>query len=493
MLAFLVPLAVRMIPELIAWPYPLGFDTLGYYIPAMRWWINPFSGQSLPTDALGIVRSAGLFYVISVAFNRFVVTDPFIAVKMLGPLLTGFVSLSVYSYGRLALGWNPWKALLAALIATLYFVGLRISWELYRNMLGVVFLFAALAALDVLSGVRRYILVTVLTLLVFVSHQITGVILLGVFVLDALWLLAKRRLRQVGSQVYFSALALCLLLFQLRSPDIGRLTVSAIGPPAGSETGTYMLGFPVYCFLFLLPLVIPGLRLRKPNSLKWWSLSCLLVLLVALAGWKAIPLWFRWPLMLVYPLSFYFTEGFERAVRFRHWHSPSGFAVRASAIGLVGLIILTSGFYLIAYPEHPFPYFSQYNPYLRYVQSSMLQNSVSTRDVPSLLEAIDAAVPLLGGGTVLVLHEAVYVWALNRLGPETRMVPVKEPGYASTNPQGASNAIEKIAFLNYDSGYRVYTIWWTSGSGWYTMPELPRTFKLIENTGTFGVYLFNPA
>lgn len=438
-LAFLVPFAVRMIPELIAWPYPLGYDTLGYYIPAMRWWINSFSGQSRPTDALGIVKSADLFYVVSAAFNRFVVSDPFIAVKVLGPLLTGFVSLSVFAYGRLALGWNPRKALLASLIATLYFVGLRISWELYRNMLGVIFLFGALIALEVSTGGRRFAIVTVLTLLTFMSHQITGVILLGVLVLETLWMSAKRRFEKFGPQLYFSALALGLLLYQLWSPHIGRVIVSVIGPPMSLEAASYVLGFPVYCFLFLLPLVPLGLRLGKPNRMKWWSLTCLLVLLPVLAGGTAIPAWFRWPLMLVYPLSFYFTEGFERAMRLKRWHSSRDLVVKISAISLIALIALTSAFYLTTYPEYPFPYYSQYNPYVQYVESSMLQSSISIEEVPSLLRAINASVPLLSGQSRLVLHQSIYIWAFNYLGPEARnkMVPVGPmggPGLGHSKP-----------------------------------------------------------
>jgi hypothetical protein len=155
------------------------------------------------------------------------------------------------------------------------------------------------------------------------------------------------------------------------------------------------------------------------------------------------------------------------------------------------MIILTSGYYLVAYPEQPFPYFSQYNPYVRYIQSSMLQNSVSIQDVPSLLEAIDAASPLLSNGTVLVVHEAVYVWAIDRLGASPKIIPVKEPGYLSANPQSAGTLIEQVASLNHSSGYKVYTIWWSSGSGWYTIPELPATFRLVESTGTFALYLFD--
>jgi hypothetical protein len=494
-LAFVVPFFVRMIPEIIAWPYPLGFDTLGYYIPAMRWWINPFTGQNLPTDIFGLLRTAGLFYVLAVAFNRYLVPDPFIAIKLLGPILTGFVSLSVYSHGRLALRWPPRKVLFASLIATLYFVGLRISWELYRNMLGVVFLFAALIALESFEDIRGYLLVLLFTLLTFMSHQITGVILLGILLLRTAWFYRRGKPEDAKAHLCFSLVAGALLSCQLYSPRVGTLVipVASAGLQFSPESWRYVLGFPVYCFIFLLPLVLFGARLRRGRSIDFWTLSCLILLLPVLAeGTASIPLWFRWPLMLIYPLSFYFTEGFERALRFGHWHSPSGFVVKATAIGLVAMIILTSGYYLVAYPEQASPYTSQFNPYLRYVQSSMLQNSISIQDTPSLLSAIDAASSLLDNDSVLVVHEAVYVWAVNRLGMSANVVAVKEPGYVSVNPESAGTLIERISQMKYESGYRVYTIWWTSGSGWYTMPELPASFTLLQNKGAFGIYLFTP-
>ncbi len=34
--ALLVPFGVRLIPEAFSYPYPIGFDTIGYYIPIMQ-------------------------------------------------------------------------------------------------------------------------------------------------------------------------------------------------------------------------------------------------------------------------------------------------------------------------------------------------------------------------------------------------------------------------------------------------------------------------
>jgi len=446
-------------------------------------------------DIPGLFRTAGLFYVLATAFNHYLIPDPFIAVKLLGPILTGFVSLSAYFYGRLALAWDCRKALFASLIATLYFVGLRISWDLYRNMLGVIFLFAAVTALEVFSGIRRYLFIGAFTLLTFMSHQITAVILLGVFLIRGLWLFTRGRWGDGKAHLYLSAMAGGLLLYQLYSPEIGGpvVPVAISGFHMSLETITYVVGFLVYCFIFLLPLALPGVRLDRQISINCWTLVCFVLLIpVLVGGVTSIPLWPRWPLMLVYPLSFYFAEGLETAMRFGRWRSPKGLAVKISAIGLVALIAVTSGHYLVDYPERSLPYFTEYNSYLRYIQSSMVQNSISIQDVPSLLSAIDAVSPLLGDGTALVAHQAVYVWAVNRLGLTRRIIPVTGADYVSVNPESASRAMEETAFLNYASGYTVYTVWWSSGQGWYTMPQLPETFKLIESTGTFGVYLFNP-
>ncbi len=36
--AFLIPLAIRSIPEIIVGPYPVGWDTIEFYIPSMLDW-----------------------------------------------------------------------------------------------------------------------------------------------------------------------------------------------------------------------------------------------------------------------------------------------------------------------------------------------------------------------------------------------------------------------------------------------------------------------
>jgi len=58
--AFLVPLFIRSIPEILVGPYPIGWDTIAFYVPNTLDWA---AGKGGFTEILG---TAPLMYMISV-------------------------------------------------------------------------------------------------------------------------------------------------------------------------------------------------------------------------------------------------------------------------------------------------------------------------------------------------------------------------------------------------------------------------------------------
>ncbi len=42
--AFLIPLGIRAVPEIIVGPYPAGFDTLAFYVPSTLDWVAGKAG-----------------------------------------------------------------------------------------------------------------------------------------------------------------------------------------------------------------------------------------------------------------------------------------------------------------------------------------------------------------------------------------------------------------------------------------------------------------
>ena len=118
-LAFVIPLLVRFIPEILMGPYVVGFDTIGYYIPTTLLWLH--GGANL----WSLIATAPLLYTLTAGFT-FAGAPLIWVLKVLPPVLLGFLGLVMYVYARQGLGWSPKKSIIPALIGTLYFVALRV-------------------------------------------------------------------------------------------------------------------------------------------------------------------------------------------------------------------------------------------------------------------------------------------------------------------------------------------------------------------------------
>ena len=122
--AFLVPVFIRSIPEILVGPYPIGWDTIAFYVPNTLDWAT---GKTGFTEILG---TAPLMYMISVPVYWVSRVNPVWIFKIMGPILYGGMIWALYRFLRTNLGWHEGGALGGALFSSLYFVTLRISWDL---------------------------------------------------------------------------------------------------------------------------------------------------------------------------------------------------------------------------------------------------------------------------------------------------------------------------------------------------------------------------
>jgi hypothetical protein len=121
-LAFLIPFLIRCIPEIVMGGYLVGFDVIAHYVPTTVLWLQ---GDVTLGSFFG---TAPLLYTLTTGLTFFS-GSVFVALKVLPPLLLGFLGLSVYTYARLGVSWSQKKSLFVALLSALYFVALRISWD----------------------------------------------------------------------------------------------------------------------------------------------------------------------------------------------------------------------------------------------------------------------------------------------------------------------------------------------------------------------------
>src|SRR5467141_1623748 len=145
--AFLVPLSIRIIPEILSGQYPVGWDIIAYYIPNT---IDIVSGRM---DIWGMITSPPVMYAIVVPAYILTKANLVLIFKVLGPILYGFLGWSIFWFCQRRLHWSGIKALYAVLFISAYFVTLRIAWDAYQAELGLA-LFLLAESTQVVSSVK---------------------------------------------------------------------------------------------------------------------------------------------------------------------------------------------------------------------------------------------------------------------------------------------------------------------------------------------------
>jgi hypothetical protein len=482
LLAFVIPLIVRTIPEILMGPYIVGFDTMGFYVPNTMLWLH--NGINFGD----FLATAPLFYTILISIVA-AGGSPVFVLKVIPPLLLGFLGLSMYAYAKRGLGWSPSKSAFVALLGSIYFVALRASWDQLREELGLVFFFVVLLLLSNRKDKswKRYAVLSLAMVAVVLSHQLVSVLMFGVIVFTLAYSLTRKDFIGFIDLIMVSLPAVLYFFIVYLSGVLqsGFLDYSTnVGSPLASWTGftsyqsmlTSTGGLFLYCFLLILPLALNSLWRLRNLQLRSWLLLSLVLILVPIASVSP----YRWVLMLTYPLAFYATDTLSRLksikwkrFRFNVRRIAILYLVLSTAILGVGFIFMTS--------EKPFVYFnpSQLN-YCEYqIPSSMLQNTISVTDCQGTTDAIQWFKDNVNSSSLLLTHTVFYSWALLSLNEsQIRNYEFEAP--------------DKAAIMAAQEGHKqIYLLWWVKGQGWYEQPTLPLTFEEVYHSGKIAIYSYS--
>ncbi len=482
LLAFVIPLIVRVIPEILMGPYIVGFDTIGFYVPNTLLWLH--NGVNLGE----FLATAPLFYTIFISIVA-VGGSPVIVLKIIPPLLLGFLGLSMYAYAKRGLGWSPSKSAFVALLGSIYFVALRASWDQLREELGLVFFFVFLMLLIKKNdrSWKRYVVLSLAMVAVVLSHQLVSVLMFGVIVFTLVHSLTRKDFIGFIDLIMVSLPAVLYFFIVYLSGVLqsGFLDYSTnVGSPLASWTGfaSYqsMListgGLFLYCFVLIIPLALISLWRLRNLQLGSWLLMSFILILLPIASVSP----YRWVLMLTYPLAFYATDTLSRlkSIKWKRYK----FTVRRIAILYLVLSTAVLSFgYIFMTPQQPFSYFNPtyFNSYSYQIPTSMLQNTISITDckdtVNSLLWLKDNA----NNSSILLTHTVFYSWALLTLNA------TQVKNYEFDPPDAAARAVAQ------EEHSQIYLIWWTNGHGWYDQPTLPSSFTEVYYSGEIAIYSYN--
>ncbi|TMI29542.1 hypothetical protein E6H29_11085 [Candidatus Bathyarchaeota archaeon] len=447
--SLVIPLAIRGIPELIAGPYPIGYDTIAAYVPGM---LDIRMGNY---ETLNLKIGGWLLYGILALIYISTHIDAVLIVKFAGPLLYGLLGVSEFLFARRSLGWTERRSFELVLVASVYFVLLRISWDLLRNTLGLSLLLLAITALGYVGSSRGAFVFSALSLLTVTAHLLTASILTGLVLINVLSS-NKQRNRKV----------ICFI------PALGFYILLAESSPTFEAVAQY--AYPVYIFLPLIPLALLGVRMRPRHPLGHWLLICgagvaLGATPFAISSQIVVP--YRWSLMMAFPLVVLAMVGKSRLVKVGGKVSTLR---RTAWLGWLLMILILGATYAALPDQNAFPYFRFFSP------TSMLQSTIPLEDSASLVHAIDWLSAHIPPGGVLMTHHAIYGWVREYFHGNNTILYF---------PPGTS--LNASLRQTLDRGFtQVYTIWWVAGYEWYG-DSVPGSFTVQHVEGRMAAYFYN--
>lgn len=485
-LAFLFPLFIRLLPEIIAWPYLIGYDTITYAYTILN--------SSLSFNIINFLKSANLLFIIAIIFNEFI-KDPFLIMKIFGPILFSLLCFSLYLYSRKILNWNQWKAFLVSFLASIYFVSLRISWDLYRQMLGTIFLIMALIVLRISNIKLRLFSVIVLGILTIFSHQLTAVLF---FIIMLVYFFIEKNIKFKFYLVLMIMPVFFIFIYQLYNPTIGniRIPYEKVVSNSWIDLASFISGFLCYMFLPLFPLFLLGIfSFKKFKEIDMWIW---LIVCIIFSYWPlflpeySVLFWFRWAILLVYPIIFLSIEGIEKLWKLKKKYFKIDIG-KFLALFILLLNLIMSSYYLLSLPEYQVcKYFGEWNNYKQYIPTSMLQNSISISDTEDVIKAMKWFNENLDkNSSILVLHEAMSDWARIFIS-KIKIIRISDIRLSSQIRENLTIKLIRFCEENAKNGNEIYTIWWINEKGWYEMPKLPLKFKEIQHFGNMGIFQYIP-
>ncbi len=471
--AFLIPLFIRSIPEILVGPYPIGWDTIAFYVPNTLDWA---AGKTGFTEILG---TAPLMYLISVPVYWVSRVNPVWTFKIMGPILYGSMIWALFRFLRIGLKWPDKQALGSALLTSLYFVTLRISWDLYRNMLGLTFILLSLPLIEDMKGPRKQAILSVLIVLAVAADQLTGVIALVLVGARALTALTRNQRDEFVGKVKVALPGTVLFLATayagLIVPGIG--LVSQQAPVPSLTSASLSIGFLAYAYLALVPLVLVGVRKVGNIELRTWSLFC-----IATVGTAILPFFgpivesYRWSLLLDIPLCIFAAAGLHKIVESVHPRIGWARNFHQLILPTLSTVLMISAILYIALPAQQAMVY--YTAYPELLPTSMIQNTIPLSDLGSLRSLLDSAAVRINSGTVLITHQAIYGWARAYL-------PSLNNQLINYHYNPPLSGVEMARSEGYSS---ILMIWWIDGSGWHNQPNVPSGFSVLLQNGDLALY-----
>jgi len=465
---FGIAVVLRSLPELLISRYPVGYETITYYLPSIYLTSLDSTSSLLGLTAhlqfmsahpplMDTFRAGPFFYVLMWVFQALTGDNGFLLLKVVAPILYGCLIASFFIFLRRGVNLDYKVAFLAAMLLIFQPAALRESWDRFRTVLALTFLFMTLTAST--SSRFKWPKVVAFGILTVLSRDYVGVILIVAIAGRAI-LEKKDRLASV-----LALLPSLAILFALFNPVwLEWNMLSAENPFAVTGYAWVVLdvfSIFLFCFLPLLPFVVKG----------FWRNTLLdpIVGFLALASfwiiflpWFSIPGYQRWLMLLVFPFCIYTAVGLQRL----HLGKNKTRAVVAFVLAFVviGVGYATGTYSYIGIVSNS------------YVPTGLTQSSIAWSQVDDVKIALTWLVNNGRENGTLLVEERFYGWSLIFLEPLKHDVKIEVYGANRSFEPQLQNAIRE------GSG-EIYLIWYSGTS--------PQNFLAVHSQGDICIFEYS--
>jgi hypothetical protein len=418
-----------------------------------------FRELSLSDFITEFFKPGPLLYVLLWFSHTLSGAHPFIILKAFGPLLYGGLAVSFFVFMKWGMGMNDQTGFIGTLLLIFQVAALRMGWDRFRNLLGLIFVFIVLTILKG-NHKRKWWLISVLAVLTVLSREYIGFFLFMI-IIGFVFLEKKDR----APALIALTPVLLILIVMVYPTQLWWNYMLNSAPPFISrsylELVQDVLSIFVISYLPLLFFVIKGFSKEKllSSMIGWLLLGSFSVVIIP---WLAIPGYQRWLMLLVFPFSIYAIRSFEKL------HSFNKNFFKKSTIVILFFAVIGLG-----YSSGVFSYVGFLNN--SWVPANLIQSSIAWEHIEDTKRVLRWLNENAAFNSSLLAEERFYGWALIYL--KRANDDVKVASYeANFSPQAA---LERM--LN--EGYQwIYLIWYTDSK--------PENFHVIYSLNDIAIFQY---
>lgn len=376
-IVFVICISVRVIPEVAAYPHPIGYDVINYYIPKVVNFQEQWSTIS---------KQFPLYLTFLYSLSTPIGLSPPAVVTSVGVAMAGIFGVSLFFIGRTLLNLQIIQSIFLATFTVLQMAVLRTFWDLHRDVMALaamLFIFCLLGRND--TGWKVLPITLVLTAIAVAADRMIGALLC--VSLAAYFIITRRKDVVLIAILAISLFSMLMVTsYQTGSPNANTITgrISEINTPEFYSQENLLIFFLVVNCLVAVPATIGFLHMQ--------NILLKIPLLVSLAGsfsWLLLPennllAADRWIILTGIFLSIFAGYGSLRLVNMLK--SNLSAIVACSIIAAFAVIGLA---YALMPYDSPFILYGAVRNYITYFAPVTMQfNSLDIQDNNNLLLAI---------------------------------------------------------------------------------------------------------